>query len=121
MKKFFLIACLILTTIMVVAQDSLRVEPMPPATPARPSPTEADRKEDRLLMENGELPPTLKNILDSDEKFKGWEEGTIYLDRTSGQFLLHIIRENKTETFRFDKEGTPITTDKHMDESSSTQ
>lgn len=121
MKKFVLIAGFILSTLVAGAQDSLKIEPMPPAAPAQPSPSDAERKEDRLPIEDEELPPNMKTLLDSDEKYKGWEEGTIYFDRSADQFLIHIIRENKTETFRFDKNGTAVTSEKPLDESSSSQ
>jgi hypothetical protein len=116
-----LIAGFILSTLVATAQDSLRVEPMPPAVPAQPSPSDAERKEDRVPIDDEELPPNMKAVLGSDEKYKGWEEGTIYFDRSADQFLIHIIRENKTETFRFDKDGTAVTTGKPLDESSSSQ
>jgi hypothetical protein len=116
MKKLLLIFCLMQGTFAAFAQDSLRVVPMPPVTPAQPPQSDGDRKEDRVLIKKEELPPNLKDTLDRNEKYKGWEEGTIYLDRSTDQFFIHVISENKTETFRFNKAGMPIISDKQLDE-----
>ena len=70
-----------------------------------------EQKEDRVEIQKDELPAAMKTALNSDAKYKGWEDSPVYYERNTDQYLIHITGENSTQTFRFDKKGTPIVTD----------
>lgn len=94
---------------VAVAQDSLQVQP----TPALPqgqhgTPGEAEKKEDRISIRVSDIPEKMRASLDGNEKYKGWEDGQIYFDRSADQYLVHVVEKNTTRTYRFDKKGNEI-------------
>ena len=67
------------------------------------------RDEDRESVTREELPSQLVETLKSDE-YQGWENATIYRNKTSNDFML-VMQENGTvKTFYFDQEGKSRTT-----------
>lgn len=65
-------------------------------------------KEDRVEVEISELPELLQNRLENDAQYAGWEEGTVYLEKNTNEYLLHISQENTTRTYRFDEFGNAL-------------
>jgi hypothetical protein len=100
-----------LTACFANAQDSLQVQPSPGLPAGQPA-NQPAQKEDRIEIKHQEVPAKLRNVLQADSKYQGWENGNLYFERTTDQYLLHLIKENSTQTYRFDKAGKPITTDK---------
>jgi hypothetical protein len=95
-----------------LAQDSTSGQPIPAlpqgqyGSPVNDS--EAARKEDRVDVDATSLPPAMKDVLARDEKFDGWEKQPIYFDKSTDQYIVHVVKENGTQTFRFNKNGDPI-------------
>lgn len=65
------------------------------------------RDEDRELLGQDDLPSGLVETLKSDD-YKGWENATIYRNKTSDEYMLVIQEGNDVKTFYFDKEGKSI-------------
>jgi hypothetical protein len=116
-RKWFLFAiALFLTAQVVVAQDSTNVQPQPSLPQGQQgSPkvggANSQQKEDRVEVEKENLPPLMQKALKADEKYVGWENATIYFEKDIDQYLIHLVKENTTQTFRFDRNGNPIITD----------
>jgi hypothetical protein len=97
-------------------EDSIRVQPSPAepqgqyGTQRMPDQT-GEIKEDRVEIDKEQLPPAMQNELAQNPLYEGWQNGNVFHERNTDQFILHVVRENTTHTFRFDKEGTPIKTD----------
>ena len=70
-----------------------------------------EQKEDRVEVRKDELPAAMKDALNADGKYAGWEDSPVYYERNTDQYLIHIKSENTTQTYRFDKKGVPIVTD----------
>jgi hypothetical protein len=110
-------AALTICSATAFPQDSLQVQPSPslPQEQYESPGKDSDKKEDRIEVGSDEIPPLMKDALGRDEKYAGWEKGKIFFEKNSDQYIIHIVRDNTTETFRFDKAGKAITTDKPLD------
>jgi maltooligosyltrehalose synthase len=115
MKILTLTTALALATTVLWSQDSVNVTP--PALPQGQYGTQnipeqrEEQKEDRVEVDRNRIPPAMQKALKESSRYEGWETGNIFYERNTDQYLVHIIRENKTVTFRFDKHGNPIVTD----------
>jgi hypothetical protein len=112
---------LVLLTVMLVKTAEAQVDSSqhapgkkPPVTegPSRTkqSPSQADqfRKEDRIIVEREKLPDVLRRTLNESDRYKGWQNSTIYFDRSVKQYILHLGEANTTRTYRFDEDGKPV-------------
>jgi hypothetical protein len=114
MKTLFLTAALLVTVLCAKAQDTLQSQPVPSLPQGHHGAKGEDNatmKEDRVEVSRGDLPPLMKTALQHEEKYAGWEKGTVYFEKNSDQYIVHIVKENTTETFRFDKKGKAITSE----------
>jgi hypothetical protein len=67
------------------------------------------RDEDRMSIGKEELPSGLVETLKSDE-YQGWENATIYRNKTSEDYMLVMQENGQVKTFYFDQEGKSKTT-----------
>jgi maltooligosyltrehalose synthase len=113
-KWFLFPVILFLTAQVVIAQDSVNVQPQPSLPGGqyqRPKIGDSPQKEERVEVEKENLPPLMQKALREDEKYVGWENAAIYFEKNMDQYLMHLVKENTTQTFRFDKKGNPLITD----------
>jgi hypothetical protein len=113
--KLLLLSGLIGLSATAFAQDSLRVQPSPSLSPGQSENAgelKKDEKEQRVEVAEEKIPASMKRILDGDEKYSGWREGGVFYESSSDQYLVHIVKDNATRTYRFDKSGEPIITDR---------
>jgi hypothetical protein len=112
-KNCITLFCSLVCTIGVAwAQDSLQVQPSPALPQGQyDSVGQELQKEERVEVQQADIPSIMKDELQRNEKYKGWENGAIYFEKNSNQYLVHVVRENTTQTFRFDKSGKPVMTD----------
>jgi hypothetical protein len=66
------------------------------------------RDEDRVTISSSEIPSSLRMTL-GDDQYKGWENSSIYRNRTSNDYMLELKNDNPNSTtvYYFDKEGKP--------------
>jgi hypothetical protein len=107
MKKTILTvaASLFFGAAVVFAQDTTRTEQQ------RDQQTQTDRyrTEGMVEVQQADLPEAVSQTL-KDTKYSGWEEGKIYLDPESGEYLLEIEKDGQAaQHFRFDRNGTDVT------------
>ena len=57
---------------------------------------------DMEVVQPEELPQSLKNTLQQDEKYKGWENAVIYHNKRTDEYLV------SPRPYRFDSEGNPV-------------
>src|SRR5688572_671968 len=78
-----------------MAQDSTSSQPIPAlpqgqyGSPVNDS--ESARKEDRVEVDATNLPPAMKDALVRDAKFEGWEKQPIYFDKSTDQYIVHVV------------------------------
>ncbi len=107
-------------------QDSVssQPEPLQPqgqyGTQRVPQPA-GDLKEDRAEVQRDQLPPPMLDELNTNPTYSGWEEGNVFFEKNTDQFIVHVVKENTTHTFRFDKDGNAIRTDAPVDSSGDRQ
>ena len=108
---------LVIAVVLCTAQFSFG-QVNPGETPAQPqgqygSPSIQDsldiQKEDRVEVADQDLPEQMKQELKA-EKYAGWENGNVFFEKNTEQYVLHLEAENGTRTYRFDKEGRPLET-----------
>jgi hypothetical protein len=107
MKKTILTlaASLCIGAAAVFAQDTTRTEPQ------RDQQTQQDkyRTEGMVEVQVADLPEAVSQTL-KDAKYSGWEEGKIYLDPESGEYLISIEKDGQAaQQYRFDRNGTDVT------------
>jgi hypothetical protein len=107
MKKTILTlaASLFIGAAAVMAQDTTRTEPQ------RDQQTQQDRyrTEGMVEVQVADLPEAVSQTL-KDAKYSGWEEGKVYLDPESGEYLIEIEKDGQaSQQFRFDRNGTDVT------------
>jgi hypothetical protein len=82
------------------------VQPPQPTTPARQG--DQYRTQDRIVIPQNQVPSTLRETLQGNQ-YKGWENSTLYQDRTTGEYSLDLNNGSATpRTYRFDKNGRVI-------------
>lgn len=112
MKNALLLFVLMASLSVATAQDSLQVQPSPALPQGQygtPGQSE-EKKEDRVAIQVSEIPHQMKATLEANEKYKGWEKGQVYFDRSADQYIVHVVEENATRTYRFEKNGRELTT-----------
>jgi hypothetical protein len=70
---------------------------------------DAWKTEDRVMVTSSEIPVTLRTTL-RDEKYKGWENSSIYRNRNTDEYMVEIRDGSSAKTYYFDKSGADITT-----------
>jgi hypothetical protein len=56
-----------------------------------------------------DIPASLRATL-SDDKYKGWENSTIYRNRKSNDYMVEIRDGSNAKVYYFDKDGKAIST-----------
>jgi hypothetical protein len=88
----------------------------PTTTPQPQSQQQTDRQEgsyqlrDMTVLQASEVPSSLRESLQGNDKFKGWDDPTtkIYRNKTSDLFVVQIMDGTETKTYRFDRNGKPV-------------
>jgi hypothetical protein len=65
------------------------------------------RNEDRVVVRSNDIPSSLRITLRGDQ-YKGWENSTVYRNRSTNEYMVEIRDGSKTNTFYFDKDGKAI-------------
>ena len=66
------------------------------------------RTQDRMLVPQDQLPSNLRQTLQGTQ-YKGWENSSIYQDRTTGEYSMDLNNgANTPRTYRFDRNGKVI-------------
>ncbi len=64
---------------------------------------------DREEVQSSDLPQSLRQTL-GDQRYSGWENATIYRDRTSNDYYFDMQNGSSSTQYRFDKNGKAIQT-----------
>ena len=106
MKKLMLmIASLLFVSVIAVnAQvpaDSSSVSGQPPV-----SDDMSNYTRDMTIIQSSEVPAALRSTLQGSE-YTGWEEGKIYRNSTTNEYLI-VVGDEDAKVYRFDANGTRI-------------
>lgn len=65
---------------------------------------------DMTALQASEIPATLRETLQGNSQYRGWDDPTtkIYRNRTSDLFVVQIMDGTQTKSYRFDRNGKPI-------------
>lgn len=80
----------------------------PSSTKQSPSQAPQLRTEDRIVVEPAKLPGVLRKTLTEGMQFRGWENSTIYFNRSRKLYELTLTATNSTRTYYFDETGRPV-------------
>lgn len=121
MKKLMLLgAALLLASAITYAQVDTTITPQsntpqqstPQVTPQQesqnandPSQPQIDTKK-MVLLQASEIPASLKRTLQAPE-YEGWEEGTLYKNKSNNHYMLQIQNGGKMRTYYFASDGKP--------------
>jgi hypothetical protein len=106
MKRILIILCVSFIARIAIAQEDTSRN----VTIKQGGDTTATRfrNENVIVMSNEDLPAELRTTLSSDERYKGWENQKIYLDKTNKVYLMEVKDGVTTKVYRFDAKGKPV-------------
>jgi hypothetical protein len=107
MKKLMLtIASLLFVSVMAVnaqvSSDSASVSGQPPVS----TDDQANYTRDMEVIQSSEVPASLRSTLQGSE-YTGWEDGKVYRNSTTNEYLI-VIGEENAKVYRFDANGSRI-------------
>jgi len=70
----------------------------------QPSPSTSWNNEDKIIIVNDDIPPSLRVTLQGDQ-FKGWENSTIFQNRKTNEYMIEIRDGSNAKVYYFDKDG----------------
>jgi len=62
---------------------------------------------DLIKLKSSDIPASLRKTLQKS-KYKGWENSMIYKQKSTNEYLVEIMENGKTKTYRFDENGEPL-------------
>jgi hypothetical protein len=65
------------------------------------------KAEDRVVISTEEIPPRLRLTLETGD-YKGWENSTLYKNRTTSEYMIEIRDGSLSKVFYFDKDGNAV-------------
>jgi hypothetical protein len=106
MKKLMLtIASLLFVSVMAVnaqvSSDTSSVSGQPPV-----SDDMSNYTRDMEVIQSSEVPASLRSALQGSE-YSGWEEGKVYRNSTTNEYLI-VIGDEDAKVYRFDANGSRI-------------
>jgi hypothetical protein len=109
MKKLMLtIASLLFVSVMAVnaqvSSDTSSVSGQPPV-----SDDMSNYTRDMEVIQSSEVPASLRSTLQGSE-YSGWEEGKVYRNSTTNEYLI-VIGDEDAKVYRFDANGSRIEDD----------
>lgn len=115
MKRLaFLLPFIIFAGVPLLAQNPVpdadtASHPIKQGDPAlKTLPPRLDYTDDRKRISAEELPPQVRQALDSDPKFATWHDATLFHDRNRDEYIVELTTEGKTTTHRFSRDGKLI-------------
>jgi hypothetical protein len=90
--------------------DSVQTAPEHPTMqqpPAEGSPSTSYRSEDKVRVPASQVPTALRQTLKSS-KYTGWENSTVYLNKSTNEYSVDLMDGNVLKTYRFDQNGKAI-------------
>lgn len=67
-----------------------------------------DYIEDKKQITLEEVPDPVRESLESDARYTGWQEATIFHEQNKDEYLIEVSKDGKSTTYHFDKDGKPI-------------
>jgi hypothetical protein len=112
MKKLMLLCASFMLVGMIAANaQSSDTTKSPSKTTTQPTPQQPSNQmthsKDMVKVKTTEIPASLRKTLE-DPMYTGWENSTIYRNKTNDQYTLELMSGTTTKTYHFDKAGKPI-------------
>jgi hypothetical protein len=57
------------------------------------------------------LPPEVREALETEKQYKGWQDSTVYLDLNTGLYIVPIKHRTGIRIFGINEKGEPVTYD----------
>ena len=108
----FICASFVLAGVVTVNAQSSDTSKRPTrsSTPAvQPTPQQPSNqmKKDVVIVKSTEVPASLRKTLE-DPMYVGWENSTIWRNKTTDEYTMEMMSGTTMRTYRFDKTGKPI-------------
>ena len=111
MKKLMLLcAGFMLVGLIAANAQSSDTTKRPAKAPTTQSPQQSNQmtqKKDLIKVQTAEVPAPLRKTLE-DPMYVGWENSTIWRNKTTDEYTIELMSGTTTKTYRFDKTGKPI-------------
>jgi hypothetical protein len=114
MKKVILTltAMLMFTAVCVKAQSTDSVQTANPIEqPGQPAPGDGSSKYtssgQMVRIPASQVPTALRQTL-KDPQYNGWENSTVYYDKSNSQYSVEVMDGNNMKTYHFDQNGKSI-------------
>jgi hypothetical protein len=119
MKKLILIATgVVLFSAASFAQtdttksDRTQTQPQQTPTQTQPSQQMNDELKGWSTVQSADVPAGLRTTLSGDNKYKGWESGTVYRNQAGDSYAIRSSDVSNPKVYYFDKNGK-VTTKPH--------
>jgi rRNA pseudouridine-1189 N-methylase Emg1 (Nep1/Mra1 family) len=119
--KAIMVGILLMAAQQLLAQDIPAVQPGTNGTQRIPDQAIQEQKEDRMEVQKNDLPAAMVQLLENSDQYDGWDESPVYFEKNTDQYVINVVRDNTTQTFRFSKKGEAIKTDQPIESSESKQ
>jgi hypothetical protein len=113
MKKYCLLLAGVTMSLATLAQspvpdpDTLRT-PTKQGDPAPDTPPPTNYRADQQRVMAQDIPAPLRQTLEADPRYQGWQKATIYKNRSGSIYTIEFKEADKSRFYRFDKTGKSI-------------
>jgi hypothetical protein len=71
-------------------------------------PPRLDYVEDLHRITPEEVPDPVRQTLESSAQYTDWQKAMVYHDKNKDEYVVEFKEQEKTTTYRFNKEGQPV-------------
>lgn len=66
-------------------------------------------KNELMPVQTRNLPAKLKEVLEEEEHYRGWQDSTIYFDKNTGLYLVPVRYAEGVKVYGLNENGHPVT------------
>ena len=70
--------------------------------------TDVDPDNRQIAISANDLPPRLREVLDSQDTYKGWQDTTVYYQKNTGLYILPLKDGESVRIFGLTENGDPV-------------
>ena len=71
-------------------------------------PPRLDYIEDKRRITSEEIPQLVRQTLESEVKYKGWQKAAIFYDENKNEYIVEFNKDDNMTSYRFNKDGAAI-------------
>ena len=71
-------------------------------------PPRLDYIQDKRRITSEEIPQLVRQTLESEVKYKGWQKAAIFYDENKNEYIVEFNKDDNMTSYRFNKDGAAI-------------